>query len=149
MKIWVDADACPRTVKEIIFRAAERTRTEACFVANQYLQVPSSPYIKCLQVGMGFDEADHKIVELCAAGDLVITADIPLADSVIKKGATALNPRGQIYDANNIAPILATRNFMQTQRSGLNETIGGPRALTVKDREIFANALDKYISRKR
>lgn len=149
VKIWVDADACPRPVKEIIFRAAERTKTTATLVANQYMAVPSSDYITIIQVEMGFDIADKKIIELCESQDLVITADIPLADAVIRKGAVALNPRGQIYDSNNIGPILAARNFMQNQRSGLNENIGGPSAFSVKDRELFSNALDKYLTRNR
>ena len=149
MKIWVDADACPKPVKEIVFRAAERTKTMATLVANQYLQVPASAYINVLQVEMGFDVADKKIIELCEAGDLVVTADIPLADAIIKKGVIALNPRGQIYDANNIGPILAARNFMQDQRSGLNENIGGPSAFGIKDRELFSNALDRFLSRRK
>lgn len=149
MKIWVDADACPKPVKEIVFRAAERTGTTTTLAANQYLHVPASSHIKVLQVEMGFDVADKKIVELCEPGDLVVTADIPLAAAVVKKGAVALNPRGQIYDANNIGPILAARNFMQDQRSGLNENISGPSTFSVKDREYFSNALDKYLTKKK
>ena len=145
MKIWVDGDACPKVIKEILIRAAERAGIRTTFVANQYLMLPLSQNIAFLQVEAGFDVADQKIVELCTEGDLVITADIPLAAHVIEKGASALNPRGQLYTANNIAPILSARNFMQDMRSGLIETNTGPSVFTTKDREAFANELDKYI----
>lgn len=145
MKIWVDADACPKVIKEILFRAAEREGVQMTFVANQYLHLPLSANIKFLQVEAGFDVADKKIVELCEEGDLIITADIPLAAFGTEKGAAALNPRGQLYTANNIAPILAARNYMDSMRSGLVENNSGPPVFSVKDREVFANELDKYI----
>lgn len=147
MKIYVDADACPKVIKEILYRVAERAKVQVTFVANSYLHLPPSSYISMLQVGDGFDVADAKIVELCEQGDLVITADIPLADGAIKKGAMALNPRGELYTSDNIGPILARRNFMDTLRGGLVEEVSGPPAFSVKDRELFANQLDKYIQK--
>lgn len=145
MKIWVDGDACPKVIKEVLLRAAERAKVRMTFVANQYLTLPLSDNISFLQVEAGFDVADKKIVELCDTGDLVITADIPLAAEAIEKGASALNPRGQLYNANNIAPILSARNYMNSMRSGLVENNTGPAIFTAKDREVFANELDKYI----
>lgn len=147
MKIWVDADACPKVIKEILYRVADRTKIVVTFVANSYLHLPPSPYLSMLQVGDGFDVADAKIVELCSPGDLVITADIPLADHVVKKGGVALNPRGELYTKDNIGPILARRNFMDTLRGGLVEEVSGPPAFSVKDREMFANQLDRYIQK--
>jgi uncharacterized protein YaiI (UPF0178 family) len=147
MKIWVDADACPRPIKDILFRVADRRGIEVTLVANQYLQIPPSPNIKLIQVESGFDIADAKIVEFCSEGDLVITADIPLAAAAIKKGAAALNPRGELYTADNIGPILTMRNIMDTMRSGLSELTGGPPAFNAKDRESFANRLDRFLSR--
>lgn len=147
MKIWIDADACPKVIKEILFRAAERKKIETTLVANSYLNIPFSPYIKMLQVPDGFDIADDRIVGLCEAGDLIITADIPLAARVIEKGAYGLNPRGTLYDANNIGPILSTRNFMHHMRSAMDEGGEGPAGFTIKDRELFSNALDKFIHR--
>ena len=149
MTIWVDADACPNVIKEILYRAAGRMQMSLILVANQSLRVPPSPYIRTLRVPAGFDVADNEIVRQCAAGDLVITADIPLADGAIKKGAVALNPRGELYTQDNIGPILARRNFMDTLRGGLVEEVSGPPAFSVKDRELFANQLDRYISRHR
>ena len=149
MKIWVDADACPKVIKEILFRVAERAKISVTLVANSYLHAPSSAFISVLQVADGFDIADDKIVELCGAGDLVVTADIPLAARVIEKQACALNPRGQLYDSNNIGPILSSRNFMHNIRSAMSETTEGPAGFTVKDRELFSNALDKFIVRKK
>lgn len=149
MKIWVDADACPKVIKEILYRVAERAQVSVTFVANSYLHLPRSAYISMLQVGDGFDVADAKIIELSASGDLVITADIPLADGAIKKGAVALNPRGELYTADNIGPILARRNFMDTLRGGLVEEVTGPPAFSTKDRELFANQLDRYIQKNR
>lgn len=148
MKIYVDADATPKGVKEILYRVAERTGVEMIFVANSYLNLPRLPNLKMVQVEAGFDVADARIVELCAAGDLVITADIPLAAQAIGKGAAALNPRGELYTTDNIGPILARRNFMDTLRGGLVEDVGvGPAAFSPKDREKFANQLDKYLVR--
>lgn len=149
MKIWVDADACPKVIKEILYRVAERAQVSVTFVANSYLHLPRSAYISMLQVGDGFDVADAKIIELSASGDLVITADIPLADGAIKKGAVALNPRGELYTADNIGPVLARRNFMDTLRGGLVEEVTGPPAFSTKDRELFANQLDRYIQKNR
>lgn len=149
MRIYVDADACPKVIKEILYRVADRAKVSVLFVANSYLHLPPSPYISMLQVGDGFDVADAKIVELCEKGDLVITADIPLADGAVKKGAVALNPRGELYTSDNIGPILARRNFMDTLRGGLVEEVSGPPAFSVKDREVFANQLDKYIQKNR
>ncbi len=149
MKLWIDADACPKAIKEVLYRAAERVKFEAIFVANSYLNIPPSPFLQLLQVPDGFDIADNKIVELCNEGDLVITADIPLAARVIEKGAFALNPRGQLYDANNIGPILSTRNFMHSMRSSISEGQDGPAAFTMKDKEMFSNALDKFLTRRK
>lgn len=146
MQIWVDADACPKAIKEILFRAAERTKIMVTLVANQYLMIPPSPYITLVQVGSGFDVADQKIVELCAPGDLVITADIPLAAKVVEKGGFALNPRGELYTADNIGPVLKMRDLMDSLRSGLTELRGGPPVFNQKDREIFANRLDKFLA---
>lgn len=148
MQIWVDADACPKVIKDILFRVADRKGVRVTLVANQYLQIPSSPNIFMVQVESGFDVADNKIVELCAAGDLVITADIPLAAAVVKKGAFALNPRGELYTADNIGPILTMRNFMDTMRSGLSDLTGGPPVFNAKDREVFANQLDRFLTRR-
>lgn len=149
MTIWVDADACPKVIKEILFRVAEKRRIQVTLVANQYLQVPSSPHIKMIQVEAGFDVADHRIVELCAEGDLVITADIPLAYAVTQKGGFALNPRGELYTADTIGPVLRMRDLMDNLRSGLHEISGGPASFSAKDRENFANQLDKFLTRKR
>lgn len=148
VRIWVDADACPKTIKEILFRAAERMRITVTLVANSYINVPRSDFVAMLQVPDGFDIADDRIVELCEPGDLVITADIPLAARAIEKGGFALNPRGTFYDANNITPILATRNFMHANRSMMSEIAEGPAAFSAKDRELFSNALDKFIRRR-
>ena len=149
MKIWVDADACPKVIKELLLRVAARTGVLVAFVANQYLSLPAAVNISFIQVPSGFDVADHKIIELCVAGDIVITADIPLAAAIVKKGAFALNPRGQLYDAGNIGQILAMRDLMENLRSGLMEQgSGGPAPFTAKDRENFANSLDKFMARK-
>ena len=149
MKIWVDGDACPKVIKELLFRVAARTGVLVAFVANQYLSLPAAANISFIQVSAGFDVADHKIIELCAVGDIVITADIPLASAIVKKGAFALNPRGQLYDAGNIGQILAMRDLMENLRGGLmEEGSGGPAPFTTKDRENFANSLDKFMARK-
>lgn len=146
MKIWVDADACPRVVKDILFRAAERTQVELILVANQAVQTPPSKFIKSLRVKSGFDVADNEIVRKLDAGDLVITADIPLAAEVIERGGHALNPRGELYTTDNIKARLSMRDFMDTLRaSGINT--GGPAALSQSDRLAFANSLDKFLSR--
>ncbi|MBN8475914.1 YaiI/YqxD family protein [Sulfuritalea sp.] len=147
MQIWVDADACPGVIKEILFRAATRHALAVILVANQMLRVPHSPHIRAVQVPRGFDVADSYIVEQAAAGDLVITADIPLAALVIDKQAFAINPRGELYSAENIRQLLDMRNFMDTLRSsGVNT--GGPPAFSHADRQYFANQLDRFIARR-
>lgn len=145
MKIWVDADACPVVIKDILFRAARRTETHMTLVANQPLSVPRSPFIKTLQVGAGFDVADNEIVRRLAAGDLVITADIPLAAEVIAKGGHALNPRGERYTRETIGARLNMRDFMDTLRASGVQT-GGPAAISQADRQEFANALDRFLA---
>ena len=148
MKIWVDADACPTVIKEILFRAAERTRTETILVANKLLRVPPSPYIRATQVPGGFDVADNKIVLELEAGDLVITADIPLAAQVIEKGGHALNPRGEFYSRENIGERLTMRNCMEELR-GSGVDISGPASFSQSDRQAFAAELDKFTARKK
>lgn len=145
-RIWVDADACPVVIKEILFRAAERTKTETILVANKLLRVPPSPYIRALQVPAGFDVADNKIVQELSAGDLVITADIPLAAEVIAKGGHALNPRGELYSTSNIQERLAMRNFMEELR-GSGVDISGPSSFSQGDRQAFAAELDRFFAR--
>lgn len=148
MQIWVDADACPGVIKEIIFRAAERAAVTTTLVANTPLHTPSSPYIRALQVQRGFDVADNEIVQRLQPGDLVITADIPLASDVLAKGGHALNPRGEVYSRDTIEALLTLRNFMdQLRGSGVNT--GGPAALSHSDRKAFANQLDKFLARQR
>lgn len=147
MQIWVDADACPNTVKEILFRAATRTGRSLTLVANQYLRTPPSPLIRAVQVEGGFDVADDYIAAECAPGDLVITADIPLAAAVMKKGGHALNPRGEFYTDDNIRERVAMRNFMDQMRASGVQT-GGPPALNDRDKQKFANALDTFLARR-
>ena len=144
MKIWVDADACPVVIKEILFRAAERTAVQLTLVANQRMQLPRSRHINFIQVAAGFDVADNEIVQRLEAGDLVITADIPLAAEVIDKGGCALSPRGELYTANNIRARLNMRDFMETLRASGVDT-GGPPALSQGDRKSFADKLDKLL----
>ena len=146
MKIWVDADACPVVIKEILFRAAERTRITTTLVANQFLRTPPSPHIKTLHVPGGFDVADARIVEELIEGDLVITADIPLAALVVEKGGHALNPRGELYTEANIKERLAMRNLMEELR-GNGVEISGPATFNHSDRQAFAAALDKFIAK--
>jgi hypothetical protein len=146
MKIWVDADACPTVIKDILFRAANRTGTLVTLVANQPLQVPSSEFIRTVQVASGFDVADNEIVKRVTPGDLVITADIPLAAEVIAKDGFALNPRGELYTEDNVRARLNMRDFMDTLRaSGINT--GGPPAINQRDRQEFGNSLDRFLSR--
>jgi len=145
MRIWVDADACPNAIKEILFRAAERARVNLTLVANQPVRTPPSQYIKALQVPPGFDVADNKIVELTEAGDLVITADIPLAAGVIDKGGHALDPRGESYTKDNIKERLAMRKLMDELRSSGVDT-GGPATFGNADRQAFANKLDRFLA---
>ena len=146
MKIWVDADACPVVIKEILFRAAERTGVQLTLVANQPVRIPPSPCIKLLQVKPGFDVADDEIVNHLSVGDLVITGDIPLAAEVIEKGGHALNPRGELYSADNIRARLNMRDFMDTLRASGIDT-GGPPALSQSDRKSFADNLDKLLTK--
>jgi uncharacterized protein YaiI (UPF0178 family) len=146
MKIWVDADACPVVIKDILFRAAERTRVELTLVANRSVRTPPSPYIKMLQVTAGFDVADNEIVKRLNVGDLVITGDIPLAAEVIDKGGNALNPRGELYSTDSIKGRLDMRDFLDNLRaSGI--VTGGPPALSQGDRNAFANQLDKLLTK--
>lgn len=146
MTIWVDADACPGVIKDILYRSAQRASLQVTLVANRALQVPRSPWISMVQVQRGFDVADNHIVEVAAAGDLVITADIPLAAAAVGKGASALNPRGELYTKDNVQGLLDMRNFMDTLRSSGVET-GGPPALSNGDRQMFAAQLDRWIAR--
>ncbi|WP_038173571.1 MULTISPECIES: YaiI/YqxD family protein [Vibrio] len=143
-KIWVDADACPVVVRDILFRAAERTGVEVALVANQFIRTPAFAKITMLQVESGFDVADNEIVRRCQAGDLVITSDIPLADEVITKGGHALSSRGEMFTKENIKSRLNIRDFMDTMRSSGIQT-GGPAPLNQADRQQFANHLDKWL----
>ena len=145
--IWVDADACPNAIKEILFRAAERTGVVVTLVANQRLAIPRVPSLRVLQVTAGFDVADNEIVKRAAPGDLVITADIPLAAQIIAKGADALNPRGELYSPDTIRGVLTMRDFMDTMRASGNVG-GGPPPLTQADRNAFASHLDKWLARR-
>jgi len=146
LQIWVDADACPVVIKEILYRAAERTKIKTILVANKLLRVPPSPFIKAMQVDKGFDVADARIVEELHAGDLVITADIPLAAQVIDKEAHALNPRGEFYSKENIQERLTMRNLMEELRASGVET-SGPSTFNHSDRQAFASQLDKFLAR--
>lgn len=148
MHIWVDADACPGVIKDILFRAAEREKLPLTLVANRLLRVPPSPYIRALQVPMGFDVADRHIAQAASAGDLVVTADIPLAAALVDKGVVALNPRGELYSADTIRERLAMRNLMEELRGAGVET-NGPSALSQSDRQAFARQLDKLMARRR
>ncbi|MBQ74327.1 MAG: hypothetical protein CMQ20_04780 [Gammaproteobacteria bacterium] len=146
MKLWVDADACPGVIKEILFRAADRTETLVTLVANHSLRIPPSRYVTFLQVTSGFDVADDEIVKRLESGDLVITADIPLAAEVIENGGHALSPRGELFTADNIKPRLNMRGFLDTMRSsGVNT--GGPPPLNQTDRQAFANHLDRLLTK--
>lgn len=147
MSIWVDADACPGVIKEILFRAAERTETPVTLVANQPIRTPRSRYVTSVQVAKGFDVADNEIVRRCAPGDLVITSDIPLADEVISKGALALSPRGELLTKDNIKPRLNIRDFMETMRSSGIQS-DGPAALNARDKQAFGNALDRWLQKR-
>ena len=147
MKIWVDADACPGVVKDILFRAARRTGVQLTLVANQPLATPASANIKTLQVPRGFDVADDEIVKRLEAGDLVITSDIPLAAEVIGKGGHALSPRGEMLTRENIGPRLNMRDFLDTMRASGVEMGGGPAAFSQRDKQTFANELDRFLTR--
>jgi hypothetical protein len=146
MKIWVDADACPVGIKEILYRAANRTEIELTLIANQMLRVPPSPWIKALQVPPGFDVADQRITQEVTAGDIVVTADVPLAALVIAKGVVVLDPRGELLDKGNIQERLTMRNFMETLRNSGVET-GGPSSFSNMDKQAFANQLDRLLAK--
>lgn len=145
MQIWIDGDACPNTIKEILYRAAERVKVPLVLVANALLRPPPSKYISTIRVAAGLNVADNEIASRCAKGDLVITADIPLAADVVAKGAFALNPRGELYTEATIRERLSMRNFMDDLRSSGIDT-GGPSALSQKDRQAFANNLDRFLT---
>ena len=146
MQIWVDADACPVVIREILFRAAERTGVTMTLVANKPVRLPTAQNLHFVQVPAGFDAADKRIVELMTAADLVITADVPLAAAVIEKGGVALNPRGELYTSENVRERLSVRNFLDELRgSGVNT--GGPAALSQRERQMFANQLDRLLAR--
>ena len=146
MNIWVDADACPVVIKEILFKAAVRTQVQVTLVANQTLNIPPSRHIKFLKVSSGFDVADNEIIKRLNEGDLVITGDIPLAAEAIEKKAFVLSPRGELYSTDNIRARLSMRDFMETLRASGVDT-GGPSALTQNDRQAFANHLDKLLNK--
>ena len=147
MKLWVDADACPGVVREILYRAAERTEVMLTLVANQPLRTPPSPWIRSLQVSAGFDVADNEIARRVEAGDLVITSDVPLAAEVVEKGALALSPRGELFTRENVRARLNMRDFLDTMRaSGVQS--GGPPALNQADRQAFAAHLDRLLARR-
>jgi len=145
MKIWVDADSCPVVIKEIIFKAANRTETQVTLVANHNIAIPPSRFIDFLQVGQGFDVADNEIVQRLNPGDLVITSDIPLADEIITKGGHALSARGELFTTENIKPRLNMRDFMESMRSSGIQT-GGQAPLNKADRMAFANHLDRWLT---
>ncbi|AKC88446.1 YaiI/YqxD family protein [Pseudoxanthomonas suwonensis] len=146
-QIWVDADACPAVIKDILFRAAERARVPVTLVANQWLRTPPSRYVRALQVQGGYDVADDAIAERAGPGDLVVTQDIPLAARVLERGAEAVNPRGERFTADNIAQRLSMRNFMEELR-GAGVQTGGPAAFHARDRQAFANALDGWLAKR-
>jgi len=145
MQIWIDGDACPKPIKDILFRTAIRTQTPLVIVANHFMPYPSSPFITKQNVGSGFDVADKQIVDSMQPGDLVITADIPLADEVVTKGGLALNPRGELYSKNNIKQHLSLRNHNETLR-GASMISGGPSKFGPKEIQRFANSLDRFIT---
>jgi len=147
-RIWVDADACPAAIRDILYRAAERTRTEVVLVANRWLQTPASRFVRSLQVGAGADAADDAIAERVAAGDLVVTQDIPLATRVLEKAAAAIDPRGVPFDRDSIAERLSMRDFMAELR-GAGIHTGGPASLHPRDRQAFAAQLDRWLAAQR
>jgi uncharacterized protein len=147
MRIWIDADACPGVIKDILFRAADRAKIRTICVANQLIRTPPSPWITAVQVPQGPDVADRHIADSVEAGDLVVTADIPLAAAIVEKNAFAIDPRGALYSRENVRELLDLRNFMDTLRSSGVET-GGPPAFSQSDRQAFANQLDRFLSRR-
>jgi len=144
--IWIDADACPNVIKEVLFKVALRRQVKLTLVANISLSVPSSPLINSIVVPAGFDEADNEIARLVSSGDLVITADIPLANAIVDKGATGLNPRGELYTEDNVKGLLRMRNLMEELRSG-GMVAGGPPPIGPKDKQEFTNQLDRFLTR--
>ncbi len=146
MTIWVDADGCPGEIKELLYRVAKRRQIRVTLVANQPMRTPASPFISSIRVGEGMNVADRHIVELVAAGDLVITADIPLAADVVAKGGQALNPRGELYTEENVGARLAARNLLDELRGGGLIT-GGPSNFSQRDRQAFANQLDRWLAK--
>lgn len=146
VKIWVDADACPVVIKDILFKAAERTGVQVTLVANRPMRIPASRRISLVQVSAGLDVADYEIVKRLGPGDLIITGDVPLAAKVIEKGGFALNPRGELYSADSIQSRLSVRDFMDSLRASGIDT-GGPPTLTKGDRQNFANQLDRFLTR--
>ena len=146
MQIWVDADACPNPIKEVLFRAANRLQLPLTLVANHYVKVPPSPHIRSIQVAAGFDVADDRISAAIEPGDLVITADIPLAADIVERGGAALNPRGTLYDEDNVRAHLVRRNAMEERRA-TGELTGGPPPFDKSDVQTFANALDRFLAK--
>lgn len=146
MKIWIDADACPKAVKEVTFKFSSRFKVDVCLVANSYMSIPHSPHISLIQVSSGDDVADNYIADHVCQGDLVITADIPLAAKIVETGVVAINPRGEIYDQDNISERLSIRDFMQELRDGGVET-SGPSPFGAKDKERFTNSLHRLLSK--
>ena len=147
VRLWIDADACPKLVKEVIYKSSSRLNFEVILVANSYQSIPLSPLIKMVKVDLGADVADHYIIEHCESSDIVITADIPLASHIVKKGASAMNPRGEVYDEENIGERLAVRDLMKDLRDS-GEVTGGPPPFGPKDKANFANAFNKLITQK-
>jgi len=147
MQIWVDADACPKVIKEILFRAAERTRVQTTMVANRHMHTPRSEFVSLVVVASGVDEADEEIASRLSAGDLVITGDIPLASQVIEKGGQALSPRGELFTAENVGVRLNMRDFLESLRSSGSVDTGGPPPLVQADRQAFADNLDRILTR--
>lgn len=146
-QVWVDADACPGVIKDILFRAAERAQLQVTLVANQWLRTPPSRFIRSIQVSAGIDVADNEIVLRVRPGDLVVTQDIPLAALVLGKGGVALNPRGELYTTDNMSERLSMRNFMDELRGSGVDT-GGPAVFHQRDRQAFANQLDRWLTRR-
>lgn len=146
MQVWVDADACPAEIKELLFRAAKRRQVKVTLVANQQIRIPKSEYIDSIVVGAGMNVADRRIVELTEPGDLVITADIPLAADVVAKGGQALNPRGELYTNNNVGERLVVRNMLDELRGG-GQITGGPSNFSAKDKQAFANQFDRWLTK--
>ncbi|MGK0441306.1 MAG: hypothetical protein ACJA0N_001104 [Pseudohongiellaceae bacterium] len=146
MHIWVDADACPKVIKEILYRAANRNELPLTLVANHALSTPPSPYIKCVQVDSGFDVADNYIAQEVKAGDIVVTGDIPLAADIVAKGSYGINPRGELYTEQNIKQRLTMRNFMEEMRT-TGQASGGPPPLDNRDKQTFANTLDRLLAK--